>query len=154
MNQRPLYAFVYRLCGDMDETGEIVQESFVKAYLGISRFEGRSSFRTWIYRIAVNTYRNHVRDRSRKRLQSLDDNVPSADPDPAEQADRRRKAEMINRAVGALPDRQREALVLRVNEGYPFAEVASVMGCTVGAAKASYHQAVKKLRKAVGGEEG
>ncbi len=61
----------------------------------------------------------------------------------------RQDAERLREAIKTLPPRQREALTLRVNEGYPFEQVARLMGCTVGAAKASYFQAVQKLKAAM-----
>ena len=61
--------------------------------------------------------------------------------------------EVLLKAIETLPVRQREALILRVNEGCRFKEVAEVMNCSVGAAKASYHHAVQKLKAAVGGEK-
>ncbi len=66
-----------------------------------------------------------------------------------EKEERKKLAE----AVETLPERQREAVVLRVHEGHSFNEVAGIMGCSVGAAKASYHQGVKKLKETIGGEE-
>ena len=151
VHQRSVYAFIYRMSGDAEVTADVIQTAFIKAYRGMGRFRGESSFRTWLYRIAVNTFRNHVRSESRQRHLQLDDNIPASDEGALELIAGRQERALLWEAVKALPARQREALVLRVQEGYRFSDVARIMKCSVGAAKANYHQAVRKLKAAIGG---
>ncbi len=152
IHQRALYAFLYRLSGNMHDAQEVSQQSFIKAYLAMASFRGEASFKTWLYRIAVNTFRNYVRDEGRRRHLALDENIHSTDEGAFSLVAGNQERSMLEKAIDTLPARQREALVLRVNEGYRFTEVARVMNCSVGAAKASYHQAVRKLKAAVGGD--
>ncbi|UCF30696.1 MAG: sigma-70 family RNA polymerase sigma factor [bacterium] len=149
-HQKPIFSFIYRLSGDPEITAEVTQMAFIKAYSGLGGFRGDASFRTWLYRIAVNTFRNHVRDESRRSHQEVDDNMPSSDEGAFEVLNHQQERRMLWEAVQTLPERQREALVLRVQEGYPFTDVARIMRCSVGSAKANYHQAVQKLKAALG----
>jgi RNA polymerase sigma-70 factor (ECF subfamily) len=152
MYQEPLYRYMCRLSGNGEDAMELTQNSFVKAYISIGRFRGESSFKTYLFRIASNTWRNTIRDRGRWR--SIDiDQVPIASGDnPHDEVVRDQEQKRFWSLVERLPARQKEALILRVREGYSFEEVAKVMGCTTGSAKASYHHAVIKLKLAFEGE--
>ena len=153
MYQEPLYRYLCRLSGNGEDAMELTQSSFVKAYISIGRFRGESSFKTYLYRIASNTWRNTVRDRS-KRINVDIDQVPVSSADnPHSDMVRDQEQQKFWSLVEELPARQKEALTLRVKEGYQFDEVARIMGCTTGSAKASYHHAVGKLKQAYKREE-
>lgn len=150
--QEPLYRYLCRLSGNGEDAMELTQSSFVKAYLSIGRFRGESSFKTYLFRIASNAWRNTIRDRGRRPAVDID-RVPIASGDnPHDKVVRNQELEMFWSLVEELPARQKEALTLRIREGYPFKEVAKIMGCTTGSAKASYHHAVVKLKLAIDGE--
>jgi RNA polymerase sigma-70 factor, ECF subfamily len=153
-HQKKLYNFIYRLCENHDDAAEITQRAFVKAYFSLRNFRGDSLFRTWLFRIALNTFRNHMRDEGRRKHQTLDGWDPPAGEKTFSMMVQKEERKKLAEAVETLPPRQREAVVLRVHEEYSFREVAGIMGCSVGAAKASYHQGVKKLKEAIGGDEG
>jgi len=147
LNQRSLYGMLYQLTGNVDDAMDLVQKSFIKAYTSIDRFRGEASFKTWIRKIALNTYRNHVRYEAKRRHQDID-TTPVRDPsDFQERMEGRQHKDMLWEEARNLPPRQLEALVLRVQEGHSFDEVARIMDCTTGSAKASYHHAVSKLKK-------
>lgn len=153
MYQEPLYRYLCRLSGNGEDAMELTQSSFVKAYLSIGRFRGESSFKTYLFRIASNAWRNSIRDRGRRRNIDIDQ-VPIASGDnPHDDVVRDQERKRFWSLVEKLPARQKEALTLRVREGYPFEEVAKVMGCTTGSAKASYHHAVGKLKLVFEGED-
>jgi RNA polymerase sigma-70 factor (ECF subfamily) len=153
MYQKSLYRYLCRLSGNLEDAMELTQSSFVKAYLSIGRFRGDSSFKTYLYRIASNTWRNTLRDRGRRYNIDIDDVPITSGDNPHENLAREQEQEKFWSLVDDLPARQKEALILRVREGYPFEEVARVMGCSTGSAKASYHHAVGKLKSAFEGEE-
>jgi RNA polymerase sigma-70 factor (ECF subfamily) len=153
MYQRQLYGYIYRLSGDMNDAMEITQTAFVKAHGAIGRFRGESSFKTWLFRIAGNSWRNAIRDRSRRKTVSLDVVPLSSDHDPLHDAVLNQERELLAAAVKKLPLRQQQALVLRISEGCTFEEVAKIMDCSAGAAKASYHHAVVKLKALLKGDE-
>jgi RNA polymerase sigma-70 factor (ECF subfamily) len=151
-HQRQLYAMLYRLSGNMEDAQELVQSSFIKAYTGLARFRGDSSFGTWIRHIAMNAWRNHVRDEAKRKHLDIDD-MNIADPaDSQGDLEETQLKDMLWLEAGNLPKRQKEALVLRAQMGHSFQEIASIMGCSAGAAKASYHHAVTKLREKLKGQ--
>ncbi len=155
-HQRSLYAFCRRLTGNHDEADEIAQETFVRAFPSIGQFRGDSRFGTWLHQIALNL----VRSRARRRLRPVDidpDSLPSGSAGGAGQGTtdchgsdpfRRRRLEA---AVRNLPERQRLTLMLKVCEERTHAEVAHLLGCTVGTTKANLFHALRRLRRALGG---
>lgn len=147
MYQRQVYTFLYRLSSDMEDAMELTQSTFVKAWISLERFRGESSFRTYLYRIAANAWRNSVRDRVRRRVVDLDDVPLVSDQDPHFELEASREQALLGSLVDQLPPRQKEVLVLRIREGLSFTEAAEIMGCTTGSARASYHHAVRRLKK-------
>jgi RNA polymerase sigma-70 factor (ECF subfamily) len=115
--------------------------------------EGEVPFRPWLFRIAINLAKNHVRDAARwvaAPVEAAD--AAGRAPDTAHQAYERAEAEALTRrAVLRLPRRQREVFGLRIDAGLAFAEVAEVLGITEGNAKAHFHHAVTRLRLEVQG---
>ena len=154
MNQRPLYSYMCRLTGNSEDAMELTQGSFVKAYLSIKRFRGESSFKTYLYRIASNQWRNTLRDRKRRKSVDFETINVTSNDNPHDEVSREQERERFWSLVDDLPPRQKEALILRVREGYAFEEVARIMKCTTGSAKASYHHAVGKLKLALGVKPG
>jgi RNA polymerase sigma-70 factor (ECF subfamily) len=149
MHQRQVYMFLYRLSSNMEDAMELTQSTFVKAWISLGQFRGESSFKTYLYRIAANAWRNTVRDRVRRRLVDLDNVTLISDQDPHLDLEASREQDLLWNMVDGLPPRQKEVLVLRIREGFSFEETARIMGCTTGSAKASYHHAVSKLKEII-----
>jgi RNA polymerase sigma-70 factor (ECF subfamily) len=152
--QDRLYAFALRLTGSAPDAEEITQDAFVRAYRALQGYapERRRALalRPWLYRIALNVTRNHVR-RRRLPTEPLDGDrlqpaADAADRPPAvlEQAER---ARTLARLVEALPERYRAAVVLRHVEGLGYEEIAAVLGQPVGTAKANVHRGLAVLRR-------
>jgi RNA polymerase sigma-70 factor (ECF subfamily) len=148
-----LYAVVLRVSGDRHEAEEVVQESFLRAWRNIRRFQGRSQFFTWLYRIGVNEARRS-QERRRKRPQS----APLADaqaqvPDERHAPEARAEAHELRRALEAailaLPLDYRMPLVLRDVEGLSTAQAAAVMQLGEAAFKSRLHRARLAVRSAV-----
>ena|SRR3989441_4591160 len=136
-----VYRLAYRLLGSHEEADDVAQEAFLRAYRGLPGFRGDATFRTWITRIVINLALSVRRERA-----SL---VPLKDaPEMRRQADGPETAlrGQVRRAVGGLPPRQRQVLILKVYEGMKFTEIAEAAGMSVGTAKATFFQAVRKLR--------
>lgn len=146
IHQRQVYAFLYRLSRNVEDAMELTQSTFVKAWISLGRFRGESSFKTYLYRIAANAWRNTIRDRMRRRAVDLENVTLISDQDPHLELEASREHDMLWDLVDQLPPRQKEILVLRIREGFTFEEAARIMGCTTGSAKASYHHAVSKLK--------
>jgi RNA polymerase sigma-70 factor (ECF subfamily) len=148
--QRPLYAMLYRMVSDHDDAADLLQKAFFKAFTGIGRFERRSSFKTWLYQIAINLAKNVYRDRSRIQHVPLDDVVVRRDPRTLESLIQQETRDRLRNAFVDLPERQRITVMLRVQEQKPFDEIARIMKCSVGTAKANYHHGVQKLKAKLG----
>jgi len=146
-HQKPLYSLLYRMVSDKEDAADILQKTFIKAFTGIRGFERRSSFRTWLYQIAINLAKNLYRDRARAALVPLDDVVIRRDPKVLESLIHKESREHLHRAVAGLPDKQRLTVMLRVQEQKTFDEIAAIMKCSVGTSKANYHHGVQKLKE-------
>ncbi len=143
-----IFLVISKYIRNREDARDLTQEAFIKAYRSRESFRGESSLYTWIFRIAVNLALNH-KSRSRTSLySSLEDSPELHDgSDPSSGVAGRELNQRIDEAVSELPNRQRMAFVLRYYEELPFAGVAENLNITEGAAKANYHQAIKKLRR-------
>jgi len=146
-HQKPLYSLLYRMVSDKEDAADILQKTFIKAFTGIRGFERRSSFRTWLYQIAINLAKNLYRDRARAALVPLDDVVIRRDPKVLESLIHKESRDHLHRAVAGLPDKQRLTVMLRIQEQKTFEEIAGIMKCSVGTSKANYHHGVQKLKE-------
>lgn len=151
--QKPLYSMLYRMVSDHDDASDLLQKTFVKAFTALNGFERRASFKTWLYQIAINLTKNFYRDRANVHRVQLDDVVIPDNPKTLEAMAKDQDREMLRLALKSLPEKQRLTVILRVQEGMKFEEIAEIMRCSVGTAKANYHHAVQKL-KAIMQEEG
>jgi len=153
-HEAPLYRFVWRQVRSHAEAADLCQEIFVKVFLKARSFRGESSFRTWLYQIAINLCRNHFRSRGRERLEDVEiETLPLADCPVSDAAEAAQEASRMRASVQALPPKQRETLELRFYQDCKFAEIAEIMSCPVGTAKANYHHAITSLRKRMRGLE-
>ncbi len=146
-HQKPLYSLLYRMVSDKEDAADILQKAFIKAFTGIRSFERRSSFRTWLYQIAINLAKNVYRDRARAALVPLDDVVIRRDPKVLESLIHKESRGNLLRAMAGLPEKQRLTVMLRVQEQKSFDEIAGIMQCSVGTSKANYHHGVQKLKE-------
>lgn len=152
--QTRMVNYAVAMVHDQGIAEDVAQETFVRAWRGLDRFRGESSFKTWLYRIASNVARTHLDRRGRQARvgdRSLDDDaerlqagdVPSAAPD-AETALVTR--DTIDRALAELPEELRLALVLRDVEGLDYKEIAVVTGAPIGTVESRIFRARRRLR--------
>ena len=151
--QKPLYSLLYRMVSNHEDAADILQKTFVKAFTGLGYFEGRSSFKTWLYQIAINLAKNVYRDRARVVHVPIDDVIIRKNPRTLETLIHSESRLLLRKSLGNLPEKQRITLILRVQEGKKFEEIASIMKCSLGTAKANYHHAVKRLKAIMGEKE-
>jgi RNA polymerase sigma-70 factor, ECF subfamily len=144
---RPVYDLAYRLTQDRATAEDVAQEVFVRAYRGLGGFRRASSLKTWLFRIAIRVASDQRQD---GRLPSVDAMPAAAEPDALASLERSELQAELAKAVARLSPRQRTALVLRVSHDLPFREIAEIMGSPLGTVKATYHQAVIRLRELVG----
>lgn len=142
---------ISRYVRDSEEVQDVAQEAFIKAYRALPRFRGDSAFYTWLYRIAINTAKNHLVARSR-RPPSMDVDIQDADyrddadmlrdtEDPESALSRDQLQETIHKALADLPDDLRSALTLREFDGLSYEQIAQVLDCPVGTVRSRIFRA-------------
>ncbi|GAB4486681.1 MAG: sigma-70 family RNA polymerase sigma factor [Thermodesulfovibrionales bacterium] len=144
--QRRVYATAYRMTNDLEEAKDVTQKVFLNVYQGLPGFRQDASFKTWLYQICVNVCLNQVRQRRSVEVE-LDESLCSGGQCPLSSLIEHEERARLRTALERVPGRQRMAVILRVYEGLDVRETASAMGCSEGAVKAHYHQAVQKLKK-------
>jgi RNA polymerase sigma-70 factor, ECF subfamily len=139
-----IYRFCYRLCGHIADAEDLTQEVFLAAYQGLSRFAGRSSVATWLYRIALYRW-GRIHGARRPETVPLDEETVGAAtaPDPAS-AELERLS--LENALLTLPDGLRQAFLLVKAEGLKYREAAQVLGVPQGTVQSRVHEAVVRLR--------
>ena len=144
-HQKNLMRLCVRFMKDVDMAEDIVQESFIKAYERLHSFEGRASFKSWLFQIAVNTAKNRLRDRRDSGV-NIDDLHLAVSARAETTLVHTAVAQLIQKSVDTLPMKQKTALVLRIYEDLSFKEIAEIMECPYDTAKANYRHALMKLR--------
>lgn len=147
--QRTVYGLAYRASGNHADADDLAQEIFLRVYRHLAGFGGDSSFRTWLYRIALNRLSSHRRRAARERARRSDrmaDVASAAAPADSGGLIGGEERMRLDTAVRSLPERQRHTVMLRFYEGLKYREIAAVLGCSEGTAKASLFQAVRTLR--------
>jgi len=149
------HASVFRLClsllGDSDRAEDAVQETFIKALRALSGFRGDASFRTWLMTIARNEAMAEMRRGKRRKQQPLDaaPELESGDRDAAEEVELSDHARRVRACVQELPEKQRLAVTLRIDEGLSFREIGEIIDSSEGAARVNYHHGIRRLREMV-----
>lgn len=153
-----VYNVVYRFLGNHEDALDIAQEAFVRAYRGIDTFQGNAKLSTWLFAIASNLARNHLRDRGRKgRNKGVSiEALEASAPDVAQAATATREtprllaeaAELrqgLEGCLAMLPESFRMPFVLRTFEGLSYEEIASSLECPRGTVKSRLNQARRRL---------
>ncbi len=156
LHARPAFALAFRLTGNERDAEDVVQESFIRAYRQLGRFESRSNFGTWLHRIVVNCAMDALRarrsrheDRAVTAADDLPEVVPADSPSPerlARSAEIRRRVET---SMALLTPQERIAFALRHFEGRSIDDIGRTLGLQKSAAKHAVFRAVRKLRAAL-----
>jgi len=160
--QGRIFNVILKICANRDDAAELTQDTFVKVIENIGRFEQRSSFYTWIFRIAVNVSLNYCQRRAKvgfRPLQAPDDErtggaklglaeVLQDDraPEPARIAENNELCELVIKGIMKLDENQRAAMVLRDIEGMNYAEISRVLEVELGTVKSRIARARSNLR--------
>ena len=155
-HSRSVFRLAFRLTGNEPDADEVVQESFIKAFRQLGRFEARSTFSTWLYRIASNcavdllrTRRNHEPIESESGEPTMAATTLSRAPEQDQLVMSGQIQSRIRAAMVGLTAREREAFVLRHVEGLSIEEISDQMNLKVNATKHSIFRAVRKMRLAL-----
>ena len=149
--QHTIVGLISRYIQDADEVQDVAQEAFIKAYRALPRFRGDSAFYTWLYRIAINTAKNHLVSRSRRPPGT---DVEAEDAEYYEAGGALRDIEtpesalfgaelkaVVERAISDLPDDLRTAVTLREFDGLSYEDIAEIMDCPVGTVRSRIFRA-------------
>jgi RNA polymerase sigma-70 factor (ECF subfamily) len=139
-----LYRWLYHLGHNRHAAEDLTQEAFLKAFARLASFRPGTNFRAWLFRIAYNTFLNQQRVNGRSRSLSPE-SVPAPQPGPDEEVMSREALRLLARALGRLPNDFRAALLLRVDEGLSFRQIAGVLHITEETARWRVFKARKKL---------
>ncbi len=155
--QHKVINLVMRYLHDRDAAQDVAQEAFIKAYRGLKNFRGDAAFYTWLYRIAINTAKNHLVSQGR-RAPATDIDAEEAEQydgesalkeygTPEREALKDEIQEAINQSIEALPDDLRTAIVLRELEGMTYEEIAVAMECPIGTVRSRIFRAREAIDK-------
>ncbi len=159
--ERKVYNITYRILGNEEDATEALQDTFLRAYRFLPKFGFKSSFYTWLYRIATNVSLTKLRRRKRMEMVSLDAPLPDSEdlrfdvPDtgqtPEEVFAQKRLREKLDQAVRELPEEYRAVVILRDLEGLSNEEVGRILKLSVPAVKSRLHRARLALREKLSG---
>ncbi len=152
--ERPVYAFLERMLGSREDAQDLGQETFVRVWTEAGRYRAAGKFKSWLFKIAGNLARSRLR---RRRILSW---VPfstgvhdeaSSDDGADIGIEREERRQVVRRALAKLPDRQRQAIVLRNYQELSYREIAEVMGVTLPAVESLLQRGMAALRDELGG---
>ena len=158
---RSVLSIAMRFVNDPDEAKDIYQEVFIRVFKGLKKFEFRSEFSTWIYRITTNVCLTH-KSRSKEKVKvSFNNELKNEDDDflsneiiddrmsPEEEASIKNLGEFIEEAVESLSERQKITFILKHYEGYKIREIAEILDCKEGTVKKYLFDAIKNLKNSL-----
>ncbi|MDA8752727.1 RNA polymerase sigma factor RpoE [Halieaceae bacterium] len=157
--QHKIFGLISRYVKDTDEVQDVAQEAFIKAYRALPRFRGDSAFYTWLYRIAINTAKNHLVSRSR-RPPGTDVDLEHAEyyesggalrdiENPENALYGAELKAVVEAAIRELPDDLRTAVTLREFDGLSYEDIADIMDCPVGTVRSRIFRAREAIDKQV-----
>jgi RNA polymerase sigma-70 factor, ECF subfamily len=157
--QHKIVNLVSRYLRDSEDVQDVVQEAFIKAFKALPRFRGESAFYTWLYRIAINTAKNHIVARSR-RPPGVDVEVEDAEhfdgadalralENPESELAKDQLSAEIDAAIADLPDDLRSAVTLREFDGLTYEQIAEIMECPVGTVRSRIFRAREAIDKRI-----
>ena len=157
--QHKIISIVGRYLGDQNDVQDVSQETFIKAYRAIPNFRGESAFYTWLYRIAVNTAKNHLVSKSR-RPPNIDVDIDDGEfqnnsavlrdnESPQASLATSQMEQVIFRSIENLPSELRIAVTLREFDGLSYEEIARIMDCPVGTVRSRIFRAREAIEKKI-----
>lgn len=156
-HQSKIYGLIYNMTSNQQDAEDLLQEVFLKGFKVIKRFKGKSSFYTWIYRIAINRTINYVKKRKKRMALSLNDVDLAVENDPAyvelsarespfRDATLTELQEKLNRALQTLSEKHRAVVIMHDIQGIPHEEIGKMMGCSPGTVRSRLFYARQQLQ--------
>jgi len=159
--QGPIYNLVYRLTGSRQDADDLAQETFIKAYKSLNKFQTKKKFFSWLYTIAVNLTRNHLKKKKLLLIGNVEvfksGNQQSDKNNPEINVIKHEQAQALAGSIQKLPIALREAVILRYYHYLHFEEISQILSISLSAAKMRVYRGLEKLenlmkRKAEGAE--
>jgi RNA polymerase sigma-70 factor (ECF subfamily) len=148
LHQSSAFRVALGILGSEMDAQDAAQDGMLKVLKGLAGFRGDASFRTWLLAIVANEARSMLRRRARRREALLDDELAGESPagGVAEGVVLRTEVARVRALLALLPEKQRLAVQLRVDEGLNFREIGDVIGSSEGAARVNYHHGIRHMR--------
>lgn len=145
----PLYWQIRRMVNSHDDANDLLQNTFMKAWQALDNFRGDARLSTWLYKIAINESLSHLERERRRQDISIDDEAASiANAIEADEwIDGDALSVKLRKAVAQLPEKQRLVFNMKYFDEMKYEQMSEILGTSVGALKASYHLAVKKIEQ-------
>lgn len=151
----PLINFVFRFLGDLTDAEDVVQETFYRVYKNKHYYKEVAKFSTWIYTIASNLSKTELRRRKRRKIFSIhnenptekDFELPDENPNPESAVNSRITEKIIQKAIGNLPPKFRQVIILRDVQGLSYEEIASIARVPLGTVKSRVNRARLRLQE-------
>lgn len=145
----PLYWQIRRMVQNHEDANDILQNVFMKAWTSIDQFRGSARLSTWLHKIAINESLTHLDKIKRQNTTAIDD--PNASLASSIEADTHIDGDKLSiefrKAIASLPEKQQLVFNMRYFDEMPYEQMSNILGTSVGALKASYHLAVKKIER-------
>jgi len=145
--QERLYWHIRRMTHVHQDADDVLQNTFIKVFRNIGNFQGNAKLYTWLYRIATNECITFLKSRNRRATSAIDNNDHSLEHQLKADSywDGDRAQLLLQLAMDTLPEKQKAVFLLRYYDNMPYKEMEKVLDTSIGALKASYHHAVKKI---------
>ncbi|MBQ8297771.1 MAG: sigma-70 family RNA polymerase sigma factor [Ruminococcus sp.] len=144
---KKVYFYLLSLCNDSDAAEELTQEVFYQAIKNLSSYSGKSSVYTWLCGIGKNLWLKELSRRKRSPVAEPDENMPSPELSPAENAELKDTAMSVIRQIHALPEHEKEIILLRATGELSFREIGDLFGKTENWARVTYYRAKQKIKR-------
>ena len=147
-HRRQVYQVCYRFVNNHEDSSDLTQDAFLRAYRALHTFKGNSAFSTWLYRVAINVCLNRVSAKQaatepidQRELEDVRGELPDRE------VLRQEQAATVRAAIARLPKKQRATMILRMYHELPHEEIAAILGSSVGAVKANFFHGLANLKK-------
>ncbi len=150
--QRKVFCLAYGFTHNRETADDLAQEAFIKAYFGLSRFKFKSTFGTWLYRITINTIKDHLRKKERMNkvsIQDIHERFSFREDEERERETKKRQEErrrIVHQFIQTLPEKYRTILTLRDIQDFSYQEISKILRISPGTVDSRLHRARKMLR--------
>ena len=149
--QKEIYFLTYRMVLNKEDAADVVQEIFVQVFKKIHQFHSFSTFKTWLYRVAINQCKNFLRTLKKNRESVPVEDYVVTDPNDS-QLDmllKNEKVDLISETIEKLPKKQKAILILRTYQELSYEDIAEIVGGSVNSAKVNFHHAIENIKRLV-----